>query len=174
MTFSAIASHIGQSVSPVSRETGTNERRESYRAWRAHESAFRQARRSELRESASARLARKVSHGLKRRWSPVEISQRLRLDFADDTGESQNHPQDPVRPGLGEQRRELTRCLQSGRAKRRRQKRVETRSQIPRITMIGERPAEVEDRAVASHGEGDLMIGKIAGSAVGTLVERSP
>jgi len=104
MTFSAIAAEIGKSVSSVSREVGVNGGREFYRAWRAHDRACHQARRPKPRKLASAKLAREVTDGLEKWWSPFEISQRLRVDFPDDptmhvSHETIYHLQDAVRPG---------------------------------------------------------------------------
>ena len=77
--------------------------------------------------------------------------------------------------GRGELRRELHRCLRTGRALRKpRARRTHNEHRhIPGMVNISERPAEAADRAVPGHWEGDLIIGKDQTSQIGTLVERS-
>jgi IS30 family transposase len=108
-------------------------------------------------------------------WSPEEVARRLRIEFADDPMMWVSHEtiyKSLFVQGRGELRRELTRCLRTGRVKRRARGRSETVGRIRAMVMISERPAEVEDRAVPGHWEGDLILGKNNASAVGTLVER--
>src|SRR5204863_3452106 len=75
----------------------------------------------------------------------------------------------------GALRAELARGLRTGRTHRRPlgRGRADTRGQIPDMVLISERPAEVDDRAVPGHWEGDLLMGRNNKSAIGTLVERS-
>lgn len=77
--------------------------------------------------------------------------------------------------GRGELRRELSRCLRTGRAVRKPQRQPGQRRSrfVDPMLMISERPAEIEDRAVPGHWEGDLIVGPGHASAIGTLVERS-
>ena len=75
----------------------------------------------------------------------------------------------------GALRRDLAKCLRTGRALRKLRQRVrgETRGKIPNMINLSERPPEVADRAVPGHWEGDLIVGNDSGSAIGTLVERT-
>jgi IS30 family transposase len=109
-------------------------------------------------------------------WSPQQIAQRLREEFPDRPEMRVSHEtiyQSLFVQGRGELRRELTRCLRSGRARRVPQARGVRPPKIRDMVMISERPAEIADRAVPGHWEGDLIIGKNSKSAIGTLVERS-
>ena len=113
-----------------------------------------------------------------RAWSPEQIANRLRVDFPDDESMRVSHEaiyQALYVQGRGALRRELTACLRTGRAVRVPRARTRGRSGKPFLTpevMISQRPAEVADRAVPGHWEGDLILGT-GGSAIGTLVERS-
>jgi IS30 family transposase len=110
-------------------------------------------------------------------WSPEQISSRLRVDFPYDESMRISHEaiyQALYVQGRGALRRELTACLRTGRALRVPQARTRNRGRkfvSPEI-MISERPAEVEDRAIPGHWEGDLILG-LDSSAIGTLVERT-
>ena len=110
-------------------------------------------------------------------WSPEQISNRLPIDFPDD--ESMRCSHETIYQALfiesrGALKRELVACLRTGRALREPRARTRNRpgGHVTADVVISQRPAEVEDRAVPGHWEGDLIIG-LNRSAIGTLVERS-
>jgi len=175
-SMSSIARRLGRSPSTITREVAANGGPENYGAWRAHCRARSAVRRPKPAKLDYPMLVEQVTTWLEELWSPQEISSRLRLEFPDDLMMQVSHEtiyQSLFVQGRGELRRELARCLRSGRTSRRSQGRVDGRGKIPNMVMISERPAEVEDRAVPGHWEGDLIIGANALSAVGTLVERA-
>jgi IS30 family transposase len=175
-SFTAIAALLGKAVSTVSREVAANGGRDGYRAWRAHQHAREQARRPKTPKLACPELAAQVASWLHEWWSPVQIAARLRIQYPHDPMMRVSHEtiyQALYVQGRGELRRELARCLRSGRAKRRPRGRGENTGQLRDMVMISDRPAEAEDRAVPGHWEGDLIIGGNLKSAVGTLVERT-
>ena len=123
------------------------------------------------------RLRSQVEDQLKTKFSPEQISNRLKIDFPDDPEMRVSHEtiyQSLYVQGRGALRRDLHTCLRTGRAVRRpHRKSGERRGRIPDMIMISERPAEVDDRAVPGHWEGDLIVGAFSKSAIGTLVERT-
>jgi transposase, IS30 family len=175
-SFSVMARRLGRAVSTVSREVAGHGGRGCYRAAAAHQEAFKEARRPKIPRLADPRLAQVVTGWLLEFWSPLAIARRLRIEFPDDPMMWVSHEtiyQSLFVQGRGELRRELTRCLRSGRAQRRPQGRPKGAGKIPGMVMISQRPAQVEDRAVPGDWEGDLLMGQNNRSAVGTLVERT-
>lgn len=118
-----------------------------------------------------------VQAKLLQRLSPQQVSAYLHQKFPDNPQMQLSHEaiyQSIYVQGRGALRRELAVCLRTGRALRRPRRIGEQRaSRIKGMVNISERPAEVEDRAVPGHWEGDLILGKNGRSAIGTLVERS-
>ena len=112
-----------------------------------------------------------------RAWSPEQIARRLPRDFPDDESMRISHEaiyQALYVQGRGALRRELTACLRTGRALRvpRARSRGRGKHFVTPELLISQRPAEVTDRALPGHWEGDLILG-LGSSAIGTLVERT-
>jgi transposase, IS30 family len=123
-------------------------------------------------------LRAEVQALLVRKHSPAQIAGVLAKTFPDRPEMQVSHEtiyKALYVQGRGELRRELHRCLRTGRALRKPRMRRITHEHrhIPGMVSISERPAEAEDRAVPGHWEGDLIIGKNQASQIGTLVERS-
>ena len=187
-TDAQIARRIGRSPSTISRELQRNcprfaDGRLYRRRYRAH-SAQRKAearagRPKTAKLVACPRLREFVQAKLEsvERWSPEQIARRLAIEFPDDEEMRICHEtiyQSLYVQGRGALRRELAACLRTGRAVRKPRRRADgRRARIKDMVLISERPAEVSDRAVPGHWEGDLIIGKDNGSAIGTLVERT-
>jgi IS30 family transposase len=173
-----IAATINRAPSTVSREVNRNGGRERYLAIRAHRRAFERARRPRptvFERVPALRLF--VENGLQCRWSPQQISARLAVEFPDQAEMRVSHEtiyQTLFVQGRGGLRKELARQLRSGRTKRRPHGRgAGGGGRISDMVMISQRPAEIDDRAVPGHWEGDLIIGADHATAIATLVERS-
>ena len=173
----SIAEGMGRAPSTVSREVARNGGRLRYRAHRADAAAWGRARRPKVCKLATNRqLHEAVVDKLRDFWSPQQISGWLRRAYPDDQEMRVSHETIyltlfiQARGGL---KRELTRHLRTRRANRRPQgKRPSSgKGHIVDKVMISQRPAEIEDRAVPGHWEGDLLMGRRQ-TAIGTLVER--
>jgi transposase, IS30 family len=173
-SYRQIGAQLGRAASTICREVAAGGGRGCYRPWAAQDRAWRDARRPKPRKLADPVLCQVVTGKLERLWSPQQIAGWLREQG--DASLGYVSPETIYKSlyvqGRGELRRELARCLRTGRAARRPRGRAERRGQIPGMVNISERPAEAADRAVPGHWEGDLIIGKGGKSQIATLVER--
>ena len=180
-TIRVIARRLGRAPSTVSRELRRNAERRGggYRATTAHALAYERASRPKPAKLAvNVALRELVQDDLLRRYSPEQIAGRLRRQFPDDPEmwvSAETIYQSLYVQSRGALRRELTRCLRTGRALRQPGRHAgQRKSRIVRdMVNISQRPPEAADRAVPGHWEGDLMIGKRNASAIATLVERT-
>lgn len=174
----SIAGQLGRAPSTISREIRRNTFVGEYHPLRAEKSASLRARRPKPAKLAITPALRAVVEAkLELRWSPQQISAWLAMTYPDNKEMHVSHETIYMSlfvQGRGALRRELHRNLRTHRALRRRQgpQPFEGQGHIPNMVMISQRPAEIEDRAVPGHWEGDLIIGRNK-SAIGTLVERS-
>lgn len=179
-----IAREVGCHPATVGRELAKGstvfpDRRAKYRASTAQLAADHRARRVRGGKLAgNPRLREKVQDLLEEELSPEQISAQLQVEFPNDAEMRVSHEtiyQALYVQGRGELRRDLHKRLRTGRAVRKvRRVEGERRGRIPGMVNISERPAEVADRAVPGHWEGDLIMGSTASnSAIGTLVERA-
>ena len=177
----AIATELDRPPSTISREITRNRHPGSgdYRPHAAQDRADKRRPRPKTGKIAACPELRDHVQGmLDDRCSPEQISRRLHRDHPDRPELHVTHEtiyQALYVQGRGELRREVARALRTGRTMRKPRRTGEARQ--PRFTepmvMISERPADVEDRAIPGHWEGDLIIGGGGTSAIGTLVERA-
>lgn len=170
-----IATGLGRSPSTVSRELRRNACSTGYRAHLAERKAWARARRPKVCKLATRkRLRDLVASKLCKLWSPQQIARWLRGRFGDNEGMRVSH--ETIYKTLfvqarGALKQELVACLRTGRQYRKVRRPTTDRRCIADGISIRERPAEVEDRAVPGHWEGDLLFGDIH-SYIATLVER--
>ena len=181
-SFNAIGKHLGRDKGTISREVNDGaDNKYVYRAVRAQNRARRKSakrRKGKRKIDSNRKLKKEVMARLKLRWSPEQIANFLKEKYPQDKDMRISH--EAIYTYLyvlpkGQLKKELLSYLRQG--KKRRYKRNRKNKAIERkledMTSIEERPAEAAERTVPGHWEGDLIIGKNRGSALGTLVERT-
>lgn len=178
----SIAREMERSPSTVSREIKRNIGKSGYRAFTASQRAKVAAssrRKGKSKLAQREALRQYVLGKLKEEWSPKEISERIKIEYAWNMTLQISHEaiyQYIYVLPRGELKQTLIKALRQEHKYRRTQKRgeqEEKRGKIANMLSIEERPAEVADRTVPGHWEGDLILGKYKRSALGTLVERT-
>ena len=152
-SYRRIGAELGRSASTVCREVAAGGGRAGYRPVAAQQRAMVAARRPKPRKLAEPRLCAAVASRLELLWSPQQIAAWLREQGDASLGYVSHETiyKTLFVQGRGELRRELARCLRTGRAARRPRGRLERRGKITGMIMISDRPAEAADRTVPEH-----------------------
>lgn len=178
-SYRSIGRRLGRPASTISREIARNRGARKYRALDADDRAWRRAKRPKACHLAQQpALCAYVGERLRDDWSPEQIAGVLKQQYP--TGSPMRVSHETIYKSLfiesrGVLARELRAHLRSGRPMRRSVHNTTTgqwRSQIKGAVSIAERPAEVADRVVPGHWEGDLLLGR-HWTQLATLVERT-
>ncbi len=178
MSLRAIAQSLRRSASTISREVSRNGGAKNYRAAQSDAAAWDRSERPKLCKLAgNDYLCRAISAKLRRKWSPQQIAGWLMREHPNEEGKRVSH--ETIYRSLfiqtrGVLKKELLTHLRATRSIRRSRHATLKRSGIGKFNdaiSISDRPAEVEDRAVPGHWEGDLIAGS-GNSFIATLVER--
>lgn len=183
LTFEDIGQAIDRDKSTISREVSRKGMdRTTYRALKAEKHARKQKKKQgrKCKIDHNPELKKIVLEKLRKKWSPMQIASTLKTDYAGDITMRISHEAIYsyvyVLP-RGALKKELLSCLRQERKYRRKRSKKgnpeEKRGKIADMLSIEERPAEVADRIVPGHWEGDLIMGKYKRTALGTLVERT-
>lgn len=178
LSIRGVAVLLGRAPSTISREIGRNGGRKRYRATLADDRAWRQTLRPKPCLLASNdRLRDAVAERLADKWSPQQISGWLKVEHGND-GTMQVSHETIYRSLFIQARGVLKRELLSNLRSRRIMRRAKTsttegqpRGQIIGAVSIKDRPAEIEDRTIPGHWEGDLLSGA-KNTHIATMVER--
>jgi IS30 family transposase len=177
LSYAEIGRQISRDRSVVWREVDRNRNADGdYHARMAHSRAGQKAHRPKMFKLNDTRLCVKVEAWMDDGWSPKLIAEVLARDHPDDRLARVSHEtiyQCLYVQGRGRLRADLNKCLSTKRAARKTRGRAKGPGTFTGAFTISQRPPEVADRAVPGHWEGDLIIGTLSGSAIGTLVERS-
>lgn len=176
-----IAKKLGRARSTILREVRRkNRNKKSYRAYSAHRDALAKSHLGgrNVKLTVNHELREVVLKWLRKKWSPQQIMNRLKMEYPQDKTMRISH--ESIYRYLyvlpkGELRKELLNDLRRKQKYRRKRKgnTQETRGKVPNLKSIDERDPSIEDRLVPGHWEGDLILGKERKCAMGTLVERS-
>lgn len=180
-TQASVAVRLGRAAGTISGELARNGGRDNYRAVSAHKASVQRrgaARWGHCAINQTPPLRDQVHAQLRRGWSPEEIAGILKRSYPQ-LAHMHTSYESIYRyvyvVARGELKRELVACLRRHHRVRKPHRRgvIANQDRIKDMVLIDQRPAEVEDRLIAGHYEGDLIMGAGNRSAVGVLVERT-